>query len=894
MNDSLFLLDGYSLIYRSYFAFIRNPLTNERGENTSAIFGFFRTFFSLFYTYNPCYCAVVLDSLTPTFRHEQYPEYKATRDKAPQDLDAQVPLIEEILDALGVPTLRVNGFEADDIIATLASGCSREKRPSYILSGDKDLLQLVGEWVKVLQSGEKGEYREIGRSEVYEKVGVYPEQILDYLALVGDSSDNIPGVRGIGPKTAANLLHTYASLDSIYQHLDDIPAGQRKKLEAEQEQCYLSKQLVTLRYDVPLHADIEDLRIAALDTEAAVPLLLKQNIKTLAEELGGSDAVKEQMVTQPEQGVYSAVLTEEELESWREKVKQKKWFAFDVETNNLDALAAEPVGFSLSVVPGEACYIPLKAAGSRCLPEEAVRSLLEDILTDETLHCIGQNIKYDYKVMKRWGITIRNIRFDTMVAAWVLDSQSGSYGMDNLAARFLQYRTIHFDEVVAKGSTFDTVPLEEATSYAAEDADITYRLYERFYEQLRERNLEQLFYEIEIKLVTILAEMEMAGINLNTEVLAAYSQELARELARIEDEVYKLCGERFNINSTKQLQAILFEKRKLQPVKKIKTGYSTDNAVLEELSREDPVPGLVLQHRGLSKLKSTYVDTLPRLVNPHTRRLHTHFRQTGTATGRLSSRDPNLQNIPIKTEEGRKIRSAFVPSPGNLFLSGDYSQIELVVLAHLSGDPALCEAFRRGMDVHSQTGSLIFGVPVEEVSTEQRRVAKIINFGIMYGMSSFRLSRELDIPRQQADEFINAYFEKYSHIKSFIEKTIREVEENSVVSTILGRERRIQGINSKNRAEKKGAERVAINTPIQGSAADIVKLAMISITARLHQEGYRSRLLLQVHDELIFEVPEEELEPMKQLVAEEMEQAVTLDVPLKVSLEVGRSWGELH
>lgn len=893
MKEPLYILDGYSLIYRSYFAFMRNPLINSRGENISAVFGFFRTFFSLYNQYNPKFFSVAMDSLGPTFRHKKYPKYKATREKAPDDLHSQVPIIEDILNALEVPILRKNGYEADDIMATLAEQCKKENRSCFLISGDKDLLQTIEGPVKMLLP-EKGDYRELGREEVYDKLGVYPEQIIDYLSLIGDSADNIPGVKGIGPKTAVSLLEKYETLDAIYENLDSIPSGQRKKLEEDRDSAYLSRELIVLDLAVPLDFSSDQLSIERLKTDAAVPLFIEQEIKSIAEELGGKEPVQEQSGLKREKADYSTILSIEELDVWVEKIRKKGWFAFDVETDSLDSLTAKPLGFSLSIQAGEACYVPLEAPDAQCLPHDAVKERLRQILQDTELSCIGQNIKYDHKVMARWGIPITNIGFDTMIAAWILDSQAGSYGMDNMAARFLNHRTLHFDEVVAKGETFESVPVERATSYAAEDADITFRLFELFKPRLVSRGLEKVFYEVETALVPILAEMELTGITLDSRVMAEYSRELEGELAELEDEIYKLCGEIFNINSTKQLQTILFQKRKLQPVRKTKTGFSTDNSVLEELAKEDPVPELVLRHRSKSKLKSTYVDALPKLVNRTTKRLHTHFIQTGTATGRLSSRDPNLQNIPIKTEEGRRIRQAFVPAEGAVFLSADYSQIELVILAHLSHDPVLCRAFRDGMDVHRQTGALIFDVPVDEVTPEQRRVAKVINFGIMYGMSGFRLSRELGIPRAHADSFIHAYFQKYATIKKFIENTVKEVEKTEISKTLLGRERKIPGINSKNRTEKMSAERIAVNTPIQGSAADIVKLAMLAIDRRMKSEKLRSKLLLQVHDELIFEVPEDERETMIELTREEMEKAVTLDVPLKVSVETGYSWGEMH
>ncbi|HOV64621.1 MAG TPA: DNA polymerase I, partial [Spirochaetia bacterium] len=591
---------------------------------------------------------------------------------------------------------------------------------------------------------------------------------------------------------------------------------------------------------------------------------------------------------------YRPVLDSALLDAVIQQVKRAGVFAFDTETDNLDELIASPVGFSISVKGCEAYYIPVRSPNAACIPEKTVKAGLTKILTDPSLRLIGQNIKFDYKVMKRWGIEMANISFDTMIAAWLLDSDASSYSLDTLSEKVLHVTPLHFTDVVKKGESFADVPIQQATAYSAEDADFTYRLYEVYAPRLEERGLSDLFTRIEMPLVRILAEMELTGIRILPEVLIEFGRELEKELFSLESKIYKECGEEFNINSTQQLSHILFDVRKLKAVKKTKTGFSTDINVLEELAREDVVPGLVLRHRALSKLKSTYVDSLPKLINPETGRLHTRFIQTGTATGRLSSRDPNLQNIPIRDEEGRRIRDAFVPAPGFSFLSADYSQIELVVLAHLSGDPGLKEAFLSGKDVHRNTASLLFGVPEEEVTAEERRIAKTINFGVIYGMSAFRLARDLGIPRAEADKFLASYFGRYSGIRSFIERTVKAAEEEGVVRTILKRERTITGINSRNRTEKMSAERIAVNTPIQGSAADIVKLAMIRVTKRLHSEGLRTRLILQVHDELIFEVPSEEESSAEKIVREEMEHAYPLSVPLRVSIEMGKSWGELH
>ncbi len=905
-QNTLYLLDGYSIIYRSYFAFMGRHLTAPDGTNVSALFGFFRTVFTLLDEYRPGSIAVVLDSRVPTFRHEMYSEYKANREKAPEELHAQVSMIEEVLDAMGVAVLRKDGMEADDIIATMAQRCIDSDRSCMIISGDKDLLQLLEGPVKMLRP-EKGGYQLLSREDVPDHWGVGAEQIVDYLSLIGDQADNVPGVKGIGPKTAAKLLQKFGDLDGIYDHLDECSAGERSKLEPERETAYLSRSLIILKRDVPLPEN-EPAPVSSLDREAAVPFLLHYGAKSLAEQAKGSkvsekllkkhreERVEEEAV--PDrlrgEGEYQLIETPLELDEWINSAKKRGICALDLETDNIDEMRAVPVGFSLAVEPGKACYIPLLAGGERMLEDDAVRERIRSLVQDPDIRIIGHNFKYDYKVLRRWGVTVTNLAFDTMIAAWMLDSTTSSYGMDALASRLLGYKTIEFKDIVPKDSLFQDVPVEQAARYAAEDADITFRLYEYFRPRLEERGLSDLFSDLEMPLVPILAEMEYAGISLLSDRLLEYGKELEKELGEIEEKIFEACGHSFNINSTKQLQEVLFEERKLTPTKKTKTGYSTDISVLEELAREDIVPSLVLRHRSLSKLKSTYVDSLPKLVNPETGRVHTRLIQTGTATGRLSSRDPNLQNIPIRDEEGRRIRSAFVPSEGQVLISADYSQIELVVLAHLSGDPELGNAFRSGGDVHRRTAALIFDITEEEVSAEQRRIAKTINFGVMYGMSGFRLSRELGISRGKADSFISAYFHRYFRIKSFINRTVEETEKTGVSRTILGRERPIPAITSRNRTEKAGAERVAVNTPIQGSAADIVKLAMLRVDRRLRKEKLGSRMILQIHDELLLEVPESEADRVELLLREEMESAVELSVPLKVSIERGGSWGELH
>ncbi len=914
MKDPLYLLDGYSLIYRSYFAFIRNPLRNPEGRNSSAVFGFFNSLLTLLKNRKPPYFAIVLDSRTPTFRHTLYPEYKATRQKTPEDLHAQVPVIEDLAANLGIPALRFDGVEADDLMATLAKLCRQEGRPCYIISGDKDLLQLVHDPVRILRP-EKGDFIELDREGVYHHWSVYPEQIVDYLSLVGDASDNVPGARGIGEKTAVALLTQFGNLEGIYRNLDTLPPAQRQKLIEAREAVELSKRLVTLKDDVPVEKDVlETFRLPPLRVEESLPLFYREGMKKLAEEfysyvtgssLAGDksplpttqaivQSASSARIESSSPGTYRTVSSSEELSSLLEQARNARTVAFDTETTDLDPFHAKLVGFSLSFELGKAFYVPVRAPAGG-LGEGSTLPMLEKFFSDPDVRIIGQNLKFDYKILRLLGLHLP-MQFDTMIAAWLLDSGEGTYNMDRLAETYLGYRTLHYDEVVARGQTFADVPLDLATRYAAEDADITYRLYRVLAPLLKERKLEELFHTLEMPLVPILGNMELEGIRLDVPVLKEYGFELEKEIDRIQRQIYQLCGKEFNINSTKQLQEVLFIDRKLQPSRKTekKTGFSTDTSVLEELAQQDPVPELVLQYRQLQKLKSTYVDALPQMVNPVTGRIHTSFNQTGTATGRLSSKDPNLQNIPIRDEEGRRIRSAFIPREGWKFVSADYSQIELVILAHLSGDPGLCEAFRTGSDVHRRTGSLIFGVPEDRLTPEQRRVAKTINFGVMYGMSSFRLSRELGIPRKEADRFLEFYFQQYPRIQSFIVETIRNAEQGGKVSTILGRERLVPNINSRNKTEKSAAERMAINTPIQGSAADMVKLAMLRIAERFKKENLTARLLLQVHDELIFEVPPEELDAVKELVQREMEQVYPLRVPLRVSIETGSSWGELH
>jgi DNA polymerase I len=935
MSRELYLVDGYSVIYRGYFAFLNRPLLNPMGKNSSSVFVFFRTLFQIIRDRAPETLVVAMDSRVPTFRHVRYEQYKATRQKAPEDLHAQVPVIEEILESLGVPCVRADGYEADDVIATLAEGCRATRTPCWILSGDKDILQLIEGNVRLLAQ-ERGttDLVEYSREKVFESRGVYPEQIIDFLSLTGDSSDNIPGVPGIGEKTAQKLLSQFGTLDAMYQRLAEVsPESVRRKLDAGREAAMLSRELVTLNRAVPGVPPLEQLRLPDLNSREAASLFEREGMKTLVTELralagktetaptpgasklkprqpasaaeaskpsGSSERSEPQqaeLFAEPRRttpGTYTTITSVSELDLWLGRARRAGVYAFDVETDGKDEMKARPLGFSLSVEEGKACYVPLHASGVTCIPEETVKSRLAGLLEDPAVRFVGQALKYDYKVLRRWGIRPANVHFDTMIAAWVLESQEGTYGLDRMAETRLGFTAIPYEDLVGKDQTLEDVPIQRVTDYSGENADLALRLYAILSRELEAEGLLSVFHGIEMPLLTVLSEMELTGIRLLPTELAAYSRELESSLASIEAEVYALVGRPFNIASTKQLQEVLFTWRKLTPVRKTRTGFSTDEDVLEELAELDPVPAKILAHRKLSKLKSTYVDALPLLINEETGRLHTHYVQTGAATGRLASKDPNLQNIPIREEEGRRIRAAFVPAPGMRFVSADYSQIELAILAYLSKDPILLDAFAQGRDVHRQTASLIFDVPEPEVTPDQRRVGKTINFGVVYGMSAFGLAQRLKIPRADAERFITTYFQRYTEVDRFLKETIRFAEQNGFVRTLMGRRRRVSGIASRNRAEKQGAERVAVNSPIQGTAADIVKIAMVRLYRRLAEQKLAARVLLQVHDEIILEAPMEETAAVEKIVHQEMEHVTEHAIPLAVHCETGDSWGEFH
>ncbi|MGL4987021.1 MAG: DNA polymerase I [Treponemataceae bacterium] len=936
-ENTLYILDSYGLIYRAYFAFISRPLINDRGQNVSAVFGFFRNYLKILKDYKPQFAVAAFDSRIPTFRHKLFEDYKATRPKTPEDLHAQIPVIEDILNALGIPILRCDGYEADDVIATFAKLCKQKDWDCRILSGDKDLMQLVDDNVSVLKPDRQGGWQSIDTQGVIQEWGIKPSQMQDYLALTGDSADNIPGVKGIGDKTALKLLAEYGSLDAIYQNAPDIAGAVGKKIVDGKEDAYFSHKLVELCENVPIDTDFSAFTTGNLDyhkasqvlLQAGVPAVAKQYAQVAGIELDethitrATDTLKmEGAVDQHNQikgailrdepsfeeytqntGTYTAITDVQELQRMVDILLEKKCIAFDCETTSLDTLSCNLVGFSFAYQKGEAVYVPLITPNSNSLMAEPLVSKkdalvqLERIFSNPAMTIITHNGKFDYQVLVSQGLNPpKCVLYDTMIAAWLLSSDFSGYSLEALAKSKLGLLSIPFEKLVpksAKSMTFADVPLEQATPYAAEDSDLTLQLWQYFEPLLHKHQLFDLFTTLEMPLLPILACMEMEGIHIDKQQFADYSVELKKDIATVQGEIFDLVGHEFNISSPKQLQEILFEQLKLPKGKKIKTGFSTDTAILEELAKIHPVAQKILDYRSLTKLLSTYVDALPQLADKKDR-IHTSLIQTGTATGRLSSREPNLQNIPIRDEAGRKIRSAFCASEGKVLISADYAQIELVILAHLSGDKALQQAFNEGVDVHKRTASLIFGVEQEDVTSDMRRTAKTINFGVMYGMSAFRLSNELSIPRATAAQFIESYFATYSGIQSFITQTILSAEEKGFVETLFGRKRFIPTISSKSKLEKASAERIAINTPIQGSAADIVKKAMVTLSSQLANTQSSAKMLLQVHDELIFECPKDDAPKLCQMIKHTMETITPLSVPLRVSIETGNNWGMFH
>ncbi len=930
-RPKLVLIDGHALLYRAYHALPATMITSK-GEPTNAIYGFLSTVLKVLAEENPEYVIVCMDR-GPTFRHDLYPEYKAHRAKMPDDLRPQVARTEEVLQALGIRVCGLDGYEADDLIGTLARQAKEAGLQTLIVTGDADALQLVDEQTHVLVPGRK--YADTLRYDpeaVQERYGFSPRQLIEFKALKGDPSDNIPGVPGIGDKTAQELVVRYGDLDGVYRNLDQVPERYRKMLEAHRDQAFLSRDLARIRTDVPVKLDLEKSRFGFYDESAALAIFRELEFRSLLSRLpkprkeAEAPAATRQLPLFSVEGAPPAYHIVRERQALAEMLAAlgKGPFALDTETTSLQPLQADLVGLSFAVPDGRAWYVPVghrDALGRPLpgqLPWEEVRDRLAPLLGDPAIPKYAHHAKFDMLVLLEHGLPVQGVVFDTMIAAYLLGGRSGlsgeegeaalsaaqradrSVGLKNLAFLYLGVQMKEIGDILGKGKgqrTMDRAAIEEVGPYACADADMTCRLQQVLAARLAEEpELLRLFTDLEMPLVEVLLEMERTGVRLDVPFLQEMSRQLHEEMVALEREIYRLAGHPFNINSTQQLGEVLFQELGLPTTatSRLKSGgYSTASDVLEKLRSAHPIVEAVLNYRELAKIKSTYVDALPLLVNRRTGRVHTSFNQTITATGRLSSSDPNLQNIPVRGEIGKQVRRAFIADPGWVLLSADYSQVELRILAHLSGDPGLLEAFARGEDIHASTASTLFGVPTDQVTPEQRRMAKTVNFGLMYGMSEYGLAQRLGIEQEEAARFIATYFQRYPAVRRYLEKTVQEGRRLGYVSTILGRRRYIPELNASNRNVRAAAEREAINAPIQGSAADIIKIAMVRLHRALKEQGLRSRMLLQVHDELVLEVPEEEVETVPPMVVEIMEGAYPLAAPLRVEAHTGPTWGDL-
>lgn len=919
--DRLFLLDAYALIYRSYYAFLKNPRINSKGLNTSAIMGFVNTLNEVITKEQPTYMAVAFDH-GKTFRHEAFPAYKAQREETPEDIRASVPIIKDILEAYHIPVLQADGFEADDVIGTLATAAGREGIETYMLTPDKDYGQLVGGNVYIYRPRHGGGYDTLGESEVTQKYGIATTaQVIDLLALMGDSADNFPGCPGVGEKTAAKLITQFGSIDNMLAHTDEIKGKLREKVEGAVDDIRMSRFLATIRTDVPIALDLEKMKMTSPDEERLEKIFQELEFRALTNkiikkvkntpknddlqlDLFGEFAAESQ--GEPKNASilglketphdYQLIESEEEARKIRDYFLTKEILSFDTETTSTNAIDAELVGLSFAVEEFKAVYVAVPAEREAA---QRMVDIFRPLYEDEHIMKVGQNIKYDYEVLRRYGIEVRGPMFDTMLAHYIVQPEL-HHNMDYMAETLLGYQTIHIDQLIGprgKGqrSMRDLQP-QEVYEYAAEDADVTLRLKNVLEQKLKEVDGERLFYDIEMPLVPILAEMELTGVCLDTAALAETGKNFNRRLAEYEQKIYAEAGETFNISSPKQVGDILFGKMKIvDKPKKTKTGqYVTSEEVLTQLRSRAPIVDDILSYRGLKKLLGTYIEALPRLINPRTGHIHTCFNQAITATGRLSSSDPNLQNIPIRDDDGKEIRKSFVPEPGCLFFSADYSQIELRIMAHLSQDEHMLDAFRSGTDIHAATAAKIWHVPVEEVTPEQRKKAKQANFGIIYGISTYGLAQRMNISNSEARQLIDDYFATFPRVKAYMDEAIATCREKGYAETIYHRRRYLPDIASRNATVRGFAERNAINAPIQGSEADIIKVAMIHIFKRFSTEGLRSRMILQVHDELNFSVYPEEREQVERIVIEEMENACRLSIPLTADAGWGANWLEAH
>ncbi|MGC9454102.1 MAG: DNA polymerase I [Phycisphaerae bacterium] len=904
MSETSYIIDGHSQMYRAYYAPFRD-LISPTGEPTRATYVFCSMLLKFISEKQPKYLAMAVDSPTETLhRRRLYADYKVTRKPMPEDLPPQIERILQIVRATGIPILQVEGYEADDIIATAAERLAGPESPLIAISRDKDLEQLVGDAFK-LYDPMKDEL--IDADAVIANRGYPPQKVVDALALAGDTSDNVPGVPGVGPKTAAKLLSEYGSAEEVIAHADKLTPKLAESIREHAESIALSKKLVTLERDVPVETDLSAWRFEGIKGDAIRPIFAELGFNRLLEQLDqmgatGDNTTNTETVaaktgrTRAEDFSYRCIDTAEKLRRLSDELRGVARLAVDTETTSTNPMFAEMVGLSLSWEPGKAVYLPVKAPlGATTLDVADVRAALADILADESVEKVGHNIKFDMIVLARAGMPVAGPLFDTMVAAWVLDSSRVSYKLDTLAAELLDHQCIPIGDLIGRGrdkTTMDLVPVETVSDYAAEDADVTLRLADVLREQLDEEDLAGLMDEMEMPLLPVLADMEMTGILVDPSALKRMETELSGRTEQLRERIVSLAGREFNPDSPKQLAEVLFEHLQLPVVKRTKTGPSTDSSVLEQLAVTHELPAVVLDYRKLTKLLGTYLKALAGCIHPETRRVHTCFHQTGTSTGRLSSSDPNLQNIPIRTEEGRRIRSAFVADEGYVLLSADYSQVELRVLAHLCEDETLLAAFQAGRDIHRTVAAEVFNVAESDVTDQQRARAKTVNFGIIYGQTAHGLSRTLRISRREADEFINKYRSRFPQIDAFLHQCIAEAREHGYVRTMFGRRRRITNIDSRNPQRRALAERLAINSVVQGSAADIIKRAMVSIARRIAEQDRPSRMLLQIHDELVFETPVDALDAEREMIVSELSAAADLKVPLKVDVGVGANWME--
>ena len=923
----LFLLDAYALIYRAYYALMKMPRVTSKGMNTSAIFGFVNTLEEVLKKENPTHIAVAFDPPGPTFRHEAYEAYKAQREETPEVIRESVPIIKKIIQAYNIPILEVPCYEADDVIGTIAQKSSPEYEV-YMMTPDKDYGQLVNEHIFIYKPGFRGnEFSVLGVEEVKERYGLnYPEQMIDLLALMGDKSDNIPGCPGVGEVTAKKLIAEFETVENLLEHTDQLKGALQSKIRENKEGILFSKFLATIKTDVPIDFNPEELKRAPINEPELRQLFDELEFRQLALRIFGEPVKK--TLAKPQEGFqtslfgdmeesdeqsspglfgtqeslktiphsYTLVESEAEILDLVKQIRQQSFFAFDTETTSLDPLQAELVGMSFALKEGEAYFIPVSEKKEEALK---ITRMVKEILEDKTLLKIGQNLKYDMNVLKKYGIRMKAPMFDTLVAHYLINPEY-RHNLDYLAETYLNYQTVHIEELIgSKGKnqlSMRQVPLSKLTDYACEDADVTLRLKHILEEQIRENNLSTLFYDIEMPLVNVLADMEETGVRIDTDTLKNSSSGLTQYLQNLEKEIFDLAGIEFNVNSPKIVGEILFDRLKITDrAKKTKSGqYTTSEDVLETMKSKHPIVENILEYRKVKKLLTTYIDSLPALISPSDGKIHTTYNQTVTSTGRLSSTNPNLQNIPIKDEEGKEIRKAFIPDEGCIFMSADYSQIELRIMAHLSEDKNMMEAFHSGHDIHSATAAKIYGVPLSEVTRNMRRNAKTANFGIIYGISAFGLSEQLRIPRLEAKELIDGYFATYPGVKAYMDKSIESAKEKGYVETIFHRKRFLSDINSRNSVVRAYAERNAINAPIQGSAADIIKVAMNAILQRFAEENLQSKMIMQVHDELNFNVIVDEVEQVRAIVVKEMESAAALKVPIVVDCGCGKNWLEAH